>query len=331
MKEHEVNPIEVRASSRSGRQRPAVEWPTVAVAVAVYTGYFALTWNFHRLAPWVAVLAGGTLLAWYGSLCHEVIHAHPTPWRWLNEALVALPLWLWFPLSFYRESHLQHHQDVHLTDPVLDPETWFLTPQSQSLLPIWVRRLLEFTNTLAGRLVVGPWVVLWRLARSEATRIANREPGRLRAWALHLLACVPVLWWVMGVCGIPFLEYWILMVWPGISLTLLRSFVEHRAAEAIGARTAIVESGLPFSLLFLNNNLHAVHHAMPALAWYRLPGVWRAARAQVLEANGGYRFAGYGEVARRFLFRPCQPLVHPRLGQAPRSDPPPDRPAAQMA
>jgi fatty acid desaturase len=66
-----------------------------------------------------------------------------------------------------------------------------------------------------------------------------------------------------------------------------------------------------FGLLFLNNNLHATHHRAPGLAWYRLPAFHRRHRARLLADNGHLLYAGYGEVARRFLFRSHDDLIHP--------------------
>ena len=103
-------------------------------------------------------------------------------------------------------------------------------------------------------------------------------------------------------------------MWPAISLTQLRTFAEHRAAPAVGGRSAVVCSGPLFSLLFLNNNLHAVHHAVPGLAWYRLPALWRARRECFEKVNGGYVFAGYDDLARRYLLGPRGPVPHPFLG-----------------
>ena len=65
------------------------------------------------------------------------------------------------------------------------------------------------------------------------------------------------------------------------------------------------------SLLYLNNNLHCVHHSDPGLAWYRLPALWRARREEVLANNGGYRFSGYGEVVRRYAFTSREPVSWP--------------------
>ena len=48
----------------------------------------------------------------------------------------------------------------------------------------------------------------------------------------------------------------------------------------------MVEAEAPLALMFLNNNLHALHHAEPGLAWYRLPARYRQRRAELLAENG---------------------------------------------
>jgi len=119
--------------------------------------------------------------------------------------------------------------------------------------------------------------------------------------------------------GVPIWLYALFAAYPGVSLIMVRSYIEHRADPAPKKRTAVVESGLFFSLLFLNNNLHRVHHDHPNTAWYRLPGFYRAGREHYLADNGGYLIHGYGEVVRRWLVRPREPVVHPlkhRMGAA---------------
>ena len=87
-----------------------------------------------------------------------------------------------------------------------------------------------------------------------------------------------MLWWVVGVCAIPLRAYLALFVLPGVSLTLVRSFAEHKAAHTPLERTAIVEAAPPLALLFLNNNLHYAHHERPDLPWHALPAYYRAHR-----------------------------------------------------
>ncbi|MGI9414689.1 MAG: fatty acid desaturase, partial [Hyphomicrobiales bacterium] len=64
-------------------------------------------------------------------------------------------------------------------------------------------------------------------------------------------------------------------------------------------------------LLFLNNNLHAVHHDRPWLAWYQIPAVYRRRRRDVLDGNGNYLIEGYSRLFARYLFRPKEPVAHP--------------------
>jgi len=298
--------------------RPAIEWPTMAVTAAIYVGYAALTLNYHSLPWWLLLPAGGFLLAWHGSLQHEVVHGHPTGLPWLNRALVFPSLWLWMPLEVYADTHLRHHRDESITDPLEDPESYYLSEDDWARAGRLRRSLLRFHNTALGRLLLGPIVSVWRLLVVETEAFAAGDFRHLKAWALHLLGCVPVLIWVMAVCKIPLLAYLLLFVYPGISLTLLRSFAEHQAHPEINKRLAIVESGPVMSLLYLNNNLHYVHHRAPRLAWYRLPARWRAHRDQVLAANGGYRYAGYGEIILRYALTGRQPVAWPLWQRGPR-------------
>ncbi len=291
--------------------RPVVEWPTVAVAAAIYAGYAALTLHYHALPWWLAAPAGGFLLAWHGSLQHEVVHGHPTRWRWLNRVLVFPSLWLWLPLEIYADSHLRHHRDERVTDPIADPESYYLTREAWQRCGRLRRAVLRAHATAAGRLVIGPVISAWRLLAVQAKAFRSGDFSHLKAWLLHFAGCAPVVLWANVVCGIPLPAYLALFVYPAISLTLLRSFAEHRARREIGARMAIVESGALMSLLYLNNNLHYLHHREPNLAWYRLAERWRDERHQVLAANGHYRFEGYAEILRRHAFRAREPVAWP--------------------
>ena len=295
-----------------------LEWPSLLVALAVYAGFLALTWHYHALPWWLVLPLGGYLVAWHGSLQHEVVHGHPTGKPFLDELIVYPSLWLWLPFHLYRRSHLQHHDNSRLTDPLSDPESFYLGLEEWRASGKLKRRLLTAQNTALGRLLLGPPIAVLRLFLGEARRLLRGDRENLGAWLRHLPAVALVLAWVVWVCEIPLGAYLLLFVYPGLALTLLRSFLEHRAAEDAATRTAIVESGPLLSLLFLNNNLHAVHHGAPALPWYRLPRVWRHRREEILAANGGYHYRGYGQVLWRHLLTPKEPVLHPLAGQAER-------------
>jgi len=291
-----------------------IERPTLAVAASIYGGWVAATW-FHALLPgWALAVMGGWLIAWHGSLQHETIHGHPTRTPLLNGLLGYAPLALWLPYPIYRRSHLAHHRTPHVTDPFEDPESRYLRRDgSAGALPRVVARVQA---TLAGRLLLGPWLTIGHFLLREMRR-AGREPlAALRDWTPHLAAVAVICGW-LRVCGLDPATYILCFVYPGTALSLLRSYAEHRADPIPGHRVAIVEQAGPFALLFLHNNLHAAHHRAPGLAWYRLPAFHRRHREQLLADNGGLLYRGYGDIARRFLLRPHDALVHPGHCEAP--------------
>jgi fatty acid desaturase len=294
-----------------------VEWPTLAVAAAIYGGFGLLSWFHHDLPGWLLLPLAAYAVAWHGSLQHEVIHGHPTPWPLINRALVFPNLWLWMPFERYRDLHQRHHHDEQLTDPLCDPESYYLSHSAWQNLPAWRRALRWAYNTLAGRLLLGPLFAVGHLLREEGRTLRVGHFGHLPVWGLHLLGVALVLGWVVGVCGIPLADYLLWFVYPGISLSLLRSYLEHRAAPDWRQRTVAIEADPLLSLLFLNNNLHVLHHAEPGLPWYRLPARWRERRAELLAANGDYHYRGYGEIVARYLLWPKELPYHPDAGVDP--------------
>lgn len=303
------------------RQRRGVEWPTVALAVAIYTAWLLLTW-FHAALPWPLLFVGGAwTVAWHGSLQHELLHGHPTRHPWLNRAIGLPPLLPHLPYDRYRALHLAHHRDDRLTDPLDDPETQYFTLPQWHRLGRSGRAAVRIMERLAGRLLIGPVWGIGRFLWDEAGAIRRNQPGVRRAWAWHAGLLALLLVWVVGVCGMSPWVYALCFWLPGMALLLLRSFPEHRAAERPEHRTAIVEQAGAFGLLFLFNNLHVAHHERPCLAWYRLPGWYRGERERMVRKNGGLVYRGYGDVMRRYLLAPHDQPVHPRY--ATRPAPPP--------
>ena len=285
--------------------------PSWTVAVLIYGGWGLTTW-FHAALPWWLLgLLGGGLIAWHGSLQHEAVHGQLAPWRWLNDLPALPPLALWLPFPIYRATHEAHHDFEILTEPWRDPESFYVDQATWRRLRPPARALLRAHNTLLGRLLLGPFLVIGQFLVAEARAFARGDRRNLRMWLWHPLAVALVLLWVVGVCGLPLWQYLLLFVLPGASLTLVRSFAEHKAAFTPFERTAVVEAGPVFGLLFFNNNLHFAHHKRPDLPWHALPAYYRATRRELLEENGGLLYRGYLEVLRRFLVRPVDAPAHP--------------------
>jgi fatty acid desaturase len=298
-------------ANRSRRSRFAVEWPTLALAILIYAAWFLITFYSASIPAIVFFLAGGWLLAWHGSLQHEVLHGHPTRIRQLNDVIGWLPLALWLPYALYKRAHLKHHNDEWLTDPIEDPESYYLTGDVWQRTGAFGRLLVTIDNTLAGRLILGPAVSLTTFWGHEISHVLRGDFRNARIWFTHLIGCALVLAWVLAVCNIPLWLY-LVTVYAGIGFSRLRSFAEHQYAGEKEERTAIVENTPAFGLLFLYNNLHIVHHSKPALPWYKIPGLYRANRDAFIKLNGGLVYNGYFEVARRYLFRSHHDPVHPQ-------------------
>jgi fatty acid desaturase len=294
-----------------GTRAEDVEWPTVCLCGIVYLSWMALTVFHEGMSIWVLFVLGGLVSAWHASFQHEATHGHPTRNSTLNTFLVGAPLLLWLPFALFRREHLRHHANDALTDPLDDPESFYILEDDWRMMNPIRQGLLTFNNTLAGRMLIGPLLAVGAVAWRQAWLVRRGDRQARRDWLLHLSGLVLVLGWLVVVAEMPVWLYALCFSYPGTALLLLRSFIEHRPHPRQAERTVIVEAGPLLSLLFLNNNLHAVHHSQPGLPWYRLPEAYRTERARVLAGNGGYRFASYGEIASQFLFRAKDHPVHP--------------------
>ena len=285
------------------------QWPTVLVGLSVYGFWLVLMLNWQAV-PWpLLFVAGGLVTAWHGSYQHEVIHGHPTRWPWLNRLTALPPLLLWIPYDRYADTHRAHHVDEVITDPFDDPESYYLPQEKWARFPRWAQRAWGTLNTLFGRLVFGPFVAAFLFWKVEARLVWL---GQHRwVWAEHLILSCLLGLFITQVCAMPLGLYILCFAFPGTSLIMLRSFLEHQWHENPKARTAIVEAGWFWRMLFMNNNLHSIHHEHPALPWYDLPKEYAANREAYLAANGSYLVNGYGEVAAKYAFTAKEPVRHP--------------------
>lgn len=292
--------------------RRSVEWPTVAVAATIAAGFASiLQWHRYLPAP-VVVLALAVLAAWYNSLQHEVVHGHPTRWKSINTAMAIVPLGMVMPYFAYRETHLAHHRTRNLTDPDTDPESFYLSAETWARLGPMRRRAVTIMRTLAGRMVLGPPVlaVNWWTA-SLGRRLSLPAVAQFVAHAIGVAGVLAV----VRMAGLPIWIYVLGVAWCGSSLSLLRSFAEHRFVDGAN-RSAMVRSGTFFSLLFLNNNLHTTHHARPAASWYALPALSDRLGSDHIAAEGAGLYRGYAKIARHYLLHPFDEPVGPGRVQA---------------
>ena len=104
-----------------------LECPKLGLIFTCYTlwlgaGFWLSNYSYSLSFTVMAILA-----AFHSSLSHEAVHGHPFQKPCLNEALVFLPLSLFYPYRRYANTHRLHHRDARITDPFDDPESYYLT------------------------------------------------------------------------------------------------------------------------------------------------------------------------------------------------------------
>ncbi|MGI1660611.1 fatty acid desaturase [Palleronia sp. KMU-117] len=290
---------------------PRVEWLTLAMLLLCYGLWTVAGLAIWPVAPVAALALMAVMAALHSSLTHECLHGHPTRSRRANELLASLPLTIFYPYRRYQALHLAHHNDERITDPFEDPESYYVARWRHARMPGWLRAVLVVNNTFVGRVVLGPVLGAAGFLRDEARLLADGRRDVRRAWLLHLAGLLPVLALVQAF-GIPIWVYVVGVAWPALSLISIRTFAEHRWHEAPEGRTIIVERS-PLSWIFLNNNLHIVHHQIPSAPWYALPALYAARAAHWRDLNRGYVYPGYGALFLAHALRPKEPVVHPAL------------------
>jgi fatty acid desaturase len=290
-------------------ERSGVEWLTLSLIVLCYAVWAGVLIWLPAASLVLAILATALVVAFHSSLTHEALHGHPFRSRALNEALMFLPLNLVIPYNRFRDLHLSHHRDANLTDPYDDPESNYLDPAVWDQLPGWKRVIYRANNTLAGRILLGPglgqtcfFIKDWRAAMQGDRAV-------WLAWGQHL-AGVAIVLWLVSLSPMPVWAYAI-GAYFGLGLIKIRTFLEHRAHPSVRGRTVIVEDRGPLSLLFLNNNLHVVHHMNPKAAWYDLPGLYREGKDRYLACNEGYVYRSYAQVFQKYFLHAKDPVEHP--------------------
>lgn len=295
------------------------QWPTWLVIAAVYGSWFGTLWLLHDHR--IGLVAAAPLLivstAWYMSVQHELMHGHPTRLAWLNRLLGYAPIAVWYPYTLYRDSHLAHHDDERLTEPTVDPESNYVSPEAWAAMSSFERAIWRVRKTFVGRMVIGPPVMVLSLAKTTAQEWRAGEFRYISTWFVHLSLLIAMLVWMHRWSGVPVWYYLAVIAWPAQSIAMIRSIYEHRAVSKAKARIAINEAGPVTRLLFLNNNYHLVHHDLPSLPWYLLPHAYRMRESQYIAKCDGFHIrGGYSELLRRYAFRTTDAPVHPFASRA---------------
>ena len=214
------------------------------------------------------------------------------------------PLGLWMPYPVYRDRHLAHHRTRDLTAPGDDTESFYIEAARWRRFGPVLQAIYRFNQTLLGRMLVGPAlaaIAYWGFGGRKASRRRARFATRLAhpprpgdgGWGVDRRGVRDPAMDLQSSCS---RTRACRSPWCAHTSSTVR-----RSKRSIAPRSS--KAGRWRGLLYLNNNLHFLHHARPDLPWFALPAAYRRERDSLVVRNGGYRFSGYAEVARRYFVR----------------------------
>ncbi len=286
------------------------EMPTILLLLVCYFFFSIITIFSINIGNILTILFLVPFIVLHSSLQHECIHGHPTSNSYLNDIFVFPAIGLLIPYLRFKDTHLEHHKDQNLTDVFEDPESKYIDPNSWSNYSQLSKIILNFNNTLFGRIVIGPIFILVKLYKYDFVQIFDGDKRIFSSYIHHFLGLLLVFLWCFHYSS---LSFWVYIISAYISLSILniRTFLEHVAEKKVSERTVIIDDKGIFSLLFMNNNYHLVHHLNPNKPWYKLRGIFNKSRNEFLKLNKGYYYKSYFEIFKLYLFNRKDEVAHP--------------------
>jgi fatty acid desaturase len=239
-------------------RRPVVDVPTLVLLALLWAGLI-VAYEGHRRGwlPAPAAIAIGLLAMNLSfTVWHEGVHQNLARRKPLNHALArlaAIPVLI--PYSRLRVHHLLHHRFTN--DPDRDPDYWQVSG------PFWTVGLRYLRGERESRLIV------------EKTVGAATSNGADRVQIGVTLAALAGLAWLSPASAL------FALVIPRALLVYVHSFYVNYLPHAwlpsgryVSARFLPVR--MVVSVLMVQHNYHALHHAYVSIPWHRYALAHRA-------------------------------------------------------
>ncbi|MFO3797019.1 MAG: fatty acid desaturase, partial [Anaerolineales bacterium] len=240
--------------------------------LSVYFMVLALnTWLLSRLefsfllVPFI--LLQGIALIGLVEAFHQAVHLNLLPGRLSNQILGGLlGGFLGMGYFAYRGFHLKHHQT---TNSLEDPERLFHVESRLCSSPV-LALLLSLCNLFRYSYIVNRAGIYFSARECSLAWVDKLFALIVTAVLLILLVLFPLAW--LKVLGLPLLVFGCFEFLMGQSQHYQKVDVDvaPRGAEHY---VAGININIPYPLAFmmLFTNLHATHHAKPAIKWYETP------------------------------------------------------------
>ncbi len=120
-----------------------------------------------------------------------------------------------------------HHRSHLLTLPEDDPESYYFSPHRWQHLSGWRRTVIHLRNTFIGRLLLSPLLDIGQLLAGMVRAFRQRQGKTITMWIVHMALLAVVFIW-LACCDFPALWYVLMVSYPALAITKIRSFLEHR-------------------------------------------------------------------------------------------------------
>lgn len=274
----ELQNATVREEFAVGRRHtPDFAWPTVFLFFAIFAVFGAATWLAvaGHVPYWAAGVVNTVVIYALYTIVHEATHddisCRMRGRRWVDVVLgfvSCVPLWLFF--FEHRKQHMVHHTKTNMDD---DPDIY---SRGGFLGWIFVRlpkALVNYFNPFE------------RLRECRRFNVPRHEVAiTMVTFALQWAALIAMLWagWWYELLVLWFVPWWIGQT---VMLTLFTWIPHHDHSETGRYRNTRVSLFPGGDALLLGQNLHLIHHMMPAVPFYRYRAVFDDLRP-LLEKKG---------------------------------------------
>jgi fatty acid desaturase len=270
------------------RHSPEIAWPTIVLAIGCLA-LWALSSGLALagdLPLWAAMAINTIAMYAIYTPVHDSSHSAIVPrrkrWRWLNRligTISAFPIFMYY--DHHRKSHYIHHARTNRPE---DPDTFAMGSFAEVFFVKTPWSLLNYLNGVA----------LYRDCR--ALKLTDRELIlTMVQYALTLALLVGI---VAAGYGFELLALWIAPWFVGVLLMQVAFgwFPHHDHSETGRYRDTRISLFPGADLLYLQQNLHLIHHMLPVVPFYRYRAVFDELRP-TLERHGA-RIEGFWPYSR---------------------------------
>ncbi len=265
------------------RNSPDIAWPTIGLAIGCLGLWVVSSWLALTGAIPLALAMMLNTVAMYATYTpvHDGSHSAIAPrsrnLRWLNVVvgtMAGFPIFMYF--HAHRKSHFIHHAKTNAPG---DPDTFLMGNFWEVVL---VKTPLSLVNQLNG-------IKLWKSCEA-----LNLTPHQRRMTMIQYAITVTLLvGFLVAGYGIELLTLWLIPWFVGehVMEVTFGWFPHYDNSETGRYRNTRISLFPGADILYLYQNLHLVHHMLPAVPFYRYRAVFDELRP-TLEQHGA-RIEGF--------------------------------------